>query len=151
MKSGRNPAVMTVTAASRSCKPLWAALLLLVAYWLPALSAVAVNIENAACLECHGEKDAEQFIDGPLFEGSVHADNQCTSCHSDITEPEHDTPLKKVDCAECHDLEAEIYLQSSHGISLVKGRDQAATCKDCHGDAPHSPRQHFRHLRPMPR
>ena len=43
--------------------------------------------------------------------------------------------LEKVACADCHDIESEIYLQSSHGIALHQGRDQAATCKDCHGDS----------------
>jgi cytochrome b subunit of formate dehydrogenase len=105
--------------------------------WLAATSASAVDIKNAACLECHGEEDAEPFIDGHLFGASVHADNQCVSCHSDIKEAEHDTPLKKVDCAECHDLESEIYLQSSHGQALQQGRTMAASCKDCHGDAHH--------------
>lgn len=102
----------------------------------PAL-AHAAQIGNAACLECHGEKDAEPHIDGALFLGSVHADNQCTSCHDDIKEATHDVPLKKVSCSDCHDLESEVYLRSSHGQALRQGRDQAATCKDCHGDSHH--------------
>lgn len=118
------------------CKSFSLPLLILAAFWLSTESASA-DIENSACLECHGEEDAEPFVDGVLFSRSVHADNQCTSCHSDIKEAEHDTPLKKVDCAECHDLESEIYLQSSHGQALRQGRDQAATCKDCHGNAHH--------------
>ncbi len=93
------------------------------------------QLDNATCLECHGEEDAEPHVDGPMFLRSVHADNECTSCHDDVEDAMHDTPLKKVDCSDCHDIEAEIYLQSSHGQALQKGRDQAATCKDCHGDS----------------
>lgn len=94
-----------------------------------------VDIDNADCLECHGEPDAEPRVDPVLFGASMHADNSCVGCHSDITEPDHDVPLAKVDCAECHALESEIYLQSSHGIALRSGRDMAASCRDCHGDA----------------
>ncbi|MDF7798475.1 cytochrome b/b6 domain-containing protein [Pontiellaceae bacterium B1224] len=135
MKNGKKPDAMNATPAFLSCKRiLWLAFSV---SFLALNPANAVDIPNAACLECHGEEDAEPFIDGHIFGGSVHADNQCVSCHSDITEAEHDTPLKKVACAECHDIEAEIYLQSSHGQALLQGRDQAATCKDCHGDAHH--------------
>ena len=81
------------------CKPFSLLLLILAAFWL-SIESAAADIENASCLECHGEEDAEPFVDGVLFSRSVHADNQCTSCHSDIKEAEHDVPLKKVDCAE---------------------------------------------------
>ena len=137
MKNGKNPVATTATKAFPLCKINLLLLLVFSAYCLAIAPANAVDIANSACLECHGEEDAEPFVNGHLFEGSVHADNQCISCHSDIKEAEHDTPLKKVDCAECHDIESEIYLQSSHGQALNLGRDQAATCKDCHGDAHH--------------
>lgn len=104
--------------------------------WLFATVATPrAQISNAECLECHGEDGADRPVDGARFLQTVHADNQCVSCHDDIKEAMHDTPLKKVDCSECHDIESEIYLQSSHGKALRQGRDQAATCKDCHGDA----------------
>lgn len=102
--------------------------------FISAFSAQA-QISNTDCLECHGEADSEPHVNGALFLRSVHADNECTSCHDDVEDAMHDTPLKKVDCAECHDIESEIYLQSSHGMALHQGRDQAATCKDCHGDS----------------
>ncbi len=137
MKNGKKPAATNAMKAFRSCSLFTTFLFATTALWLVPAPANAVEIKNSACLECHGAEDAEPFINGTLFEGSVHADNQCVSCHSDITEAEHDTPLKKVDCSECHDLESEIYLESSHGQALHKGRDQAATCKDCHGDAHH--------------
>ncbi|MDH3346051.1 MAG: cytochrome c3 family protein [Kiritimatiellaceae bacterium] len=138
MKNGKKHAAMSAIPEFRLCNPpLRYLLITFFAIGLALSSASAVEIKNSACLECHGEKDAEPFINGHLFEGSVHADNQCTSCHSDIKEAEHDTPLKKVDCSECHDIESEVYLQSSHGQALQKGREQAATCKDCHGDAHH--------------
>ncbi|MCF7817238.1 MAG: cytochrome b/b6 domain-containing protein [Kiritimatiellales bacterium] len=136
MKNGKRPAAMNAIPAFLLCNSITLTLVL-AAFCLPVPVASAIDIKNSACLECHGEKDAEPFIDGELFAKSVHADNQCTSCHSDIKEAEHSTPLKKVVCSECHGLESEVYLQSSHGQALSHGRDQAATCKDCHGDAHH--------------
>ncbi len=109
--------------------------LLFAAAWLLCAIAAPAQISNADCLECHAEEDAEPFVDGPRFLRSVHADNECTSCHDDITDAMHDTPLKKVQCSDCHDIESEIYLQSSHGQALRKGREEAATCKDCHGNS----------------
>lgn len=104
--------------------------------WLFTASFTALGqISNADCLDCHGEPDAEPLVNGAMFLRSVHADNECTSCHDDVEDAMHDTPLKKVDCSECHDIESEIYQQSSHGMALHLGRDQAATCKDCHGDS----------------
>ena len=137
MKNGKNTVATNAIQAYRLCRIAGRLFLAVSALWLATATASAAEIKNAACLECHGEKDAEPHVDGALFSGSVHSDNQCTSCHSDVKEAEHDTPLKKVSCAECHDLESEIYLQSSHGQALHQGRDQAATCKDCHGNAHH--------------
>lgn len=102
---------------------------------LPTLAASA-QISNAECLECHGEGDSERHLDSERFLQSVHADNECTSCHGDIKGLMHNTPLKRVDCAECHDRESEIYLHSSHGKALRKRRNPAAICRDCHG-SPH--------------
>ncbi len=99
------------------------------------IPAAQAQISDAECFECHGDADADRPVDQIRFRQSVHAENECTSCHDDIEEAMHDTPLKKVVCADCHDIEAEIYLQSSHGMALRKGREQAATCKDCHGDS----------------
>lgn len=104
--------------------------------WLLLFSIGAhAQLDNAACLECHGEEDAEPQVSSERFLRSVHADNECTSCHDDVTEAFHDTPLKKVSCSDCHDIESEIYLQSYHGQALSQGREQAASCKDCHGDS----------------
>jgi hypothetical protein len=96
------------------CKSFSLLLLVLAAFWL-AIETASAEIENSACLECHGAEDAEPFVDGALFSRSVHADNQRTSCHSDIKEAEHDTPLKKVSCAECHDLESEKKMSEKAG------------------------------------
>lgn len=95
------------------------------------------GIPNTECLDCHGDPDADPRVDPDLFAGSVHGDEQCVSCHMDIEDVDHDTPLAKVDCSECHDDEAEIYLESYHGKALLAGRAMAASCGDCHG-APHA-------------
>ena len=85
------------------------------ALWLCTnLLSAQAQISNADCLECHGEADAEPHVNAELFLRSVHADNECTSCHDDVEDAMHDTPLKKVNCSDCHDIESEIYLQSSH-------------------------------------
>ncbi len=70
------------------------------------------------------------------FDASTHGKLRCVSCHSDITSEEHDVPLKKVECGNCHRVETEIYKNSDHGIALGAGVSSAASCKACHGE-PH--------------
>jgi formate dehydrogenase gamma subunit len=93
------------------------------------------GLDNAACFSCHGDASAERFVDPEKFQVSIHGGHQCTSCHVDITELPHATPLKPVSCATCHRIETEVYVASDHGIALKAGVSQAASCRNCHGNA----------------
>lgn len=102
---------------------------LVISAWLAA-PAGAEAIRNQDCLECHSET-----IHSERFASSIHGQNLCTSCHQGIAELPHETPLPKVDCAQCHRIESEIYNNSDHGRARAVGAP-AAACADCHGD-PH--------------
>jgi cytochrome b subunit of formate dehydrogenase len=105
----------------------------------------AAAIDNADCFACHADKDLVKtntagkavslFVAEAAYQASIHGKNLCTSCHSEITDlphPENYTH-QPVSCRACHRLEAEIYLQSDHGLAVAKGATEAASCKDCHG------------------
>lgn len=122
----------------------WAVwLCLLMLCWWPATRAGA--IDNAECFACHSDKSlvmtnaaghaVSLYVDEEKFNGSIHAKNLCTSCHSDITDLPHAETLKPVSCSQCHRIETEIYLKSDHGQAVHKGVTEAASCQDCHGSA----------------
>ena len=103
------------------------------------------DIENADCYACHSDKELSTtrpsgqtvplYVDEQKHAASIHGQNRCTSCHTDIVEvphPEGFTP-KPVACSNCHRLETDIYLASDHGQAVHKGVSEAASCKDCHG------------------
>ncbi len=98
----------------------------------------------ADCSACHnGEGDGT--IPGPPFEllaNSVHADLDCTDCHSSISmedlDPTSDKPhggsVEQVacnDCGECHEDEAEHY--QKHGRLEVESDPDMPCCWHCHG------------------
>jgi cytochrome b subunit of formate dehydrogenase len=112
---------------------------------LYATAARADTIENAACLACHSSEDlvttdsagkeVSLYVDEARFATSIHGQNLCTSCHSDVTEVPHpdNFTAKPVACSQCHRVETEIYRNSDHGQAVHQGVSEAATCKDCHG------------------
>lgn len=93
-----------------------------------------------ACGNCH----ADQFS---MYEGSFHGtlaleeDSDeaplCADCHTphDIVPP--DSPefrRSSLDlCTGCHDDRSDSYLDSYHGKAFLLGKEDAATCTDCHG------------------
>jgi cytochrome b subunit of formate dehydrogenase len=102
-------------------------------------------IDNADCFACHSDKSlvmtnragqaVSLFVDEEKFKGSIHSKNLCTSCHSDITDLPHAETLQPVSCSQCHRIETDIYLKSDHGQAIHKGVAEAASCRDCHGNA----------------
>lgn len=107
--------------------------------------ALAQEIPNSDCLECHRDKDLTKtgadgkeisvFVDEAILAGSSHKTNTCASCHSDIqsTHPDDEIAPKPVNCATCHDKPSQSYNDSVHGVALKAGKTEAASCKDCHG------------------
>ncbi len=97
-----------------------------------------------SCSDCH---DGEGGLDrlGPPHEilaRSVHADLDCTDCHSGISlakvDPTSDKPhgervprVGAEDCGGCHSEEVEVY--QKHGRLAVKSDPDIPTCWDCHG------------------
>src|SRR3989338_3294381 len=98
-------------------------------------AADATPTDNAACFSCHGDPSAGRVIDEADFAASIHGRHRCTSCHTGITDLPHDVPLAAVTCPTCHHIETEVYLGSDHGIEIHAGISQAASCRDCHGNA----------------
>ncbi|MHC5109814.1 MAG: cytochrome b/b6 domain-containing protein [Planctomycetota bacterium] len=94
-----------------------------------------------SCTDCHkrmqsrsGEATYEETV-----ATSVHEDLDCIDCHAsasldsldlDADNP-HTTPMTVVECADCHDDIAEVYLQ--HGRAEVGADKHIPTCRSCHG------------------
>lgn len=101
-------------------------------------------LTNDDCMECHGdqelttEKDGKTislFMDIEIYNGTVHAENGCVSCHedADVEGDEHPFPLTPVRCQNCHDEIGEVYQKSAHGEAALEEHDEMApSCKDCH-------------------
>src|SRR3989338_6775101 len=96
------------------------------------LAGFAGAIENEECLTCHGEA-----VDADAYSASIHGKNLCTSCHVDVTKAPHGEHPKTPTCNQCHRIESEIYKTSDHGVALKAGVEEAASCRNCHGE-PHS-------------
>ena len=87
---------------------------------LCAAHALTPSLDNASCLVCHDGSKLKQAdaqgksrelhkVAADTFAKGVHGKMQCVACHTDITDlaasaNAHKTsqPLKKVDCAACH-------------------------------------------------
>lgn len=95
--------------------------------------------EGTSCLECHDQALSREI--GPpaqLVAKSVHASLSCDTCHEgidpeqvDITAEHPHGPLKPVNCAECHEEAAEVYVM--HGRLKVGTDPDIPECADCHG------------------
>ncbi len=99
------------------------------------------------CLKCHqdpklnaGRADPrpQLVLDPKALAGSVHADLDCTDCHSQLSDADPEAAhAKKVGpppgCADCHEEADADYKQSVHGQSKARGEQGMAQCGDCHG------------------
>jgi len=93
------------------------------------LAPLALAVENSDCLGCH----EGQGLAG--FKQSVHAGLACIGCHTELANSDfpHKTPLGAVDCSACHNEQALLYRQSTHGKLYSQKDPNAAYCIDCHG------------------
>lgn len=87
----------------------------LVIWWSP----VATVAQE--CNQCHKQVKIE----------GVHADMDCSDCHSTVEEIPHPKKLPRVDCNSCHEDVGEKYIQ--HGMAKAGESDDVPTCSDCHG------------------
>jgi cytochrome b subunit of formate dehydrogenase len=108
------------------------------------------------CTQCHTD-EAKGFLSGVHGQAAKRGDPQapsCESCHGPIhktlaAQDPNSTVAKKNlpdTCASCHSNSkflaahqipfanpVETYKSSVHGRAIAAGRDDAATCSDCHG------------------
>jgi cytochrome b subunit of formate dehydrogenase len=102
------------------------------------------KLQDKDCLACHADptittevngKAACPYVDESKLKHSIHGDLfACVDCHKDVKSLVHETPPKKVTCAECHADEQQAYAHSLHS-KAKPGAAPAANCQDCHGGA----------------
>jgi cytochrome b subunit of formate dehydrogenase len=93
------------------------------------------------CADCHDGQVDDDWLGPPhvLLEESVHADEDCDSCHADIdmddldleAENPHPDEAEPVGCGDCHEDEAEVYRK--HGRLEIGEDPDLPNCWDCHG------------------
>lgn len=127
----------------------------------PAPRALAQELPSKAdqaCLGCHGYAGMEKKLqDGDTLKlhvpsepyvKSVHGQNGCTSCHSDVDPAAHPPEKKDIAsarsfavesaklCGACHADKFEQYESSIHAALVRNGNPAAPICSDCH--SPHA-------------
>lgn len=110
------------------------------------LSAMAAEIPDNVCIQCHGKLPGRTGEPVNLWKGSIHAENGivCNSCHGGdpkdavnamnpargfLGKPKE--PEIPAFCGRCHVGVKNDYLLSAHGRALGKG---GPTCVTCHGN-----------------
>jgi hypothetical protein len=96
---------------------------------------LALALEDADCLGCHGDADSgvgEFLIDAERFDTTAHAAIGCSACHPGIDDnhPDGSATPTRTSCGDCHDDIADQYAQSNHA--------DFASCGECHN--PHDVR-----------
>ena len=123
---------------------LLAALLLLPGWNLP--SQAEQKLKDQDCLTCHGDnslstdvngKTVSLYVDGKKLQHSIHGSMKlsCIDCHKDVKSLVHETTPQKVTCSSCHADAQTAYAHSTHARASSTGKNPAADCIDCHGDA----------------
>ena len=122
--------------------------LIFVLFFLASASSAlsAQKLKDADCLTCHADptlttadangSTVSLTVDENKFKHSVHGRMfACVDCHKDVRSLAHEKPPEKVSCAQCHADAATAYAHSTHAKASKTGKNPAATCEDCHGDA----------------
>ncbi|MBK7582537.1 MAG: cytochrome c3 family protein [Myxococcales bacterium] len=78
-------------------------------------------------LETHPDKILEALKD------SVHAKLDCSDCHAPPKGDVKPGDVGKGECSSCHEEEAASYASTIHATKFKEGKEEAATCEDCHG------------------
>jgi cytochrome b subunit of formate dehydrogenase len=101
---------------------MWTAVLLLTA-----------ALGDSDCLACHedagltAESGRSVHVAPGPFKASVHGEQGCVSCHDDVKEIPHASPLAKPDCGACHADVKDALAKSVH-----RGAE-GPSCASCHG------------------
>ena len=98
------------------------------------------------CLTCHSKAEVNRktvdptrglVLDSKALAKSVHADVDCTDCHTQLAEADaskaHKPKIGLPDCSGCHEEASKAYAGSVHGRAETRGRKEMARCGDCHG------------------
>jgi predicted CXXCH cytochrome family protein len=96
------------------------------------------------CMNCHKDKKLSKlangkkeslFVDYAKHEKSVHKDNTCIKCHTNISISNNPVCENsgRVDCSSCHAEVVSNYTKSIHGQLHSNGNVNAPYCTDCHG------------------
>ncbi len=140
-----------------NCAP-WvrsAAAMLAAALLIAGPASGALNDADNACLGCHGQDGLQKTfgkgeslslrVDGPAFEGSVHAPLGCAACHADVELKTHPGSAGSFDsvrafsltkvavCQQCHEEAFKQHEDSVHARRIREGSAIAPTCTGCHG------------------
>jgi thiosulfate reductase cytochrome b subunit len=108
------------------------------------------EFDNLDCLDCHEDdeieadtergEELELFVDEAILLRSIHEEQRCTDCHRGALDfedsPHNEGEPLRLNCAgsDCHGDVVTEYDRSIHGKWHAKGDEEAATCKDCHGN-----------------
>jgi len=93
----------------------------------------------ATCSQCHVlvEKVYAESVHGQLLAKGDPRAPICISCHSShqISDAAHDLRGLGVDdkCGKCHEEKLGQYRETLHGKAIALGRENVASCDDCHG------------------
>jgi predicted CXXCH cytochrome family protein len=109
------------------------------------LSAQSKAETNEMCMMCHEDREltkerngraVSMFVDTMLIFSSVHQNNSCISCHSDIDMDDlpHAENLEPVNCGNCHTEPMENNMRGIHGQALLMNDPHAPSCNECHGN-----------------
>jgi hypothetical protein len=103
------------------------------------------------CLTCHKQQLSKSIggtpvslnIDERGLRGSVHANHECTNCHTAFSKTNHPvgqygsvrelTITASETCKRCHFDKAVQHTGSIHAAMLSRGNRNAPVCADCHG------------------
>jgi cytochrome b subunit of formate dehydrogenase len=130
----------------KSARLFWLSTLVFVFFVWASNALSAQKLKDADCLACHSDptlttadangSTVSLAVDANKFKHSVHGRLfHCVDCHSDVKSLVHDKPPEKVSCARCHTDVETAYAHSTHAKASKTGKNPAATCEDCHGDA----------------
>jgi cytochrome b subunit of formate dehydrogenase len=130
----------------KSVRPFWFSTLVFVLFVWASNALAAQKLKDADCLACHSDptlttEDANGStvslaVDQNKFKHSIHGRMfTCVDCHADVKSLVHEKPPEKVSCARCHADAETAYAHSTHARASKTGKNPAATCEDCHGDA----------------